>query len=176
MVLLKVLGINLSPDESAPSGMAQLEDNRIRTFTVYKDAEILEIISRFSPKVVVLDVPVFVPEEDFRPAEKEMQQLGYEVSPVGYGKTVKTANRASHFRHEFEGDITFVETKTDIAKKELGISDIKELKNVKILNIIKNDLERNAVVCAVVGAFFLENNYSEFGEAESGKVILPKLE
>ena len=172
---LRILGIDLSADENTSTGIAELEENKVRTFTVRKDSEIIEIINLFKPNVVVIGSPLAISEEPFRAAEKEMQQLNYDVTNVNDPMVQKISKRASHIRYQMEKVCEFIETNLFFVKKILGIDHVNDIQTIRILNMVKNEKENNAVLCAATGLFYMDNNYNEFGEEETGKVILPKI-
>lgn len=172
---MKIIGINLSATEDHVTGVAQLEDNKIRTFSVYKDPDILEIINRFKPKIVVFDAPLVLSKEPYRCAEKEMVAFGYSPDPQNFEDLKTKIKRAINLRTSVEDHITFLETHLPSVKKALNVSDAKQLQNVRVMNIMKNQFEKEAVFAAVVGLFYSENMYEHFGDEESGYVTIPKL-
>lgn len=172
---MRVIGVDLAADEKNPTGIAELEEDKVKTFTIMKDSEIIDFIKRFKPNVVVIDAPLTTSEKPFRPAEREMQQLGFKLLPLNIPSMKKLSERGRHLKYIIKRFCEVIETHPNSAKKILGIKDAKELKKVRIMNIIKNEHEKDAIICAVVGVFYLENQYQEFGDEESGKIILPRV-
>jgi predicted nuclease with RNAse H fold len=172
---MRIVGINLSANDSHVSGVAQLDEGKIRTYSVYKDKDIIELITSFKPEIVVFDVPLHLSEESYRSAEKEMFALGHNPDPQNMGDIKTRIKRAVNLKLEVADHIKFLETYLSAVKKILNVSDPKQLKNVRVMNLIKNDFEKNSVFVAVVGLFFSEDMYEQFGEEDSGLVILPRL-
>jgi predicted nuclease with RNAse H fold len=172
---MKIIGINLSATEDHVTGAAQLEDNKIRTFSVYKDPDILEIINSFKPKIVVFDTPLHLSKEPYRCAEKEMIAFGYNPDPQNMGDMKLRIKRAINLKTSIEDHLTFLETHLPSVKQSLKVQDAKQLQNVRIMNLMKNQFEKDAVFAAVTGLFYSENMYDQFGDEESGYVTIPKL-
>jgi predicted nuclease with RNAse H fold len=172
---MRIIGINISATEGHISGVAQLDEGKIRTYSVYKDKDIIELINSFKPNIVVFDVPLHLSNESYRNAEKEMVAMGFDPEPQNMGDNKLKIKRAINLKAEAADPINFLETHLASVKKVLNINDTKQLQNVRVMNVMKNDVEKNAVFVAVVGLFYSENLYQEFGDEESGIVVLPKL-
>lgn len=172
---MKVIGINLSATDEHATGIATIEENKIRTFTVYKNPEILEIIQRFDPEVVCIDAPLHLSENPYRAAEKEILAMGYNPDPQNMGDNKLKIKRAIEIRSSTLHECEFIECHLDSVKKALNISEPKQLTNVRMMNILKNQYEKDAVFAAVTAMFYIEESYEEFGDDEEGKLILPKI-
>jgi predicted nuclease with RNAse H fold len=172
---MRIVGINLAATEDHVTGVAELEDNKIRTFSVYKDPDIIEIIDRFKPKIVVFDVPLVLSKEPYRCAEKEMVAFGYSPDPQNFEDLKTKIKRAINLKTSIADHVTFLETHLPSVKQSLKVQDAKQLQNVRIMNLMKNQFEKDAVFAAVVGLFYSENLYDQFGDEESSYVTIPKL-
>jgi len=172
---MKMVGISLAARPTNATGIATYEDGKINTYSVYKDENITEIVQRFKPAVVAIDAPLVVVEKPFRSAEREMQQFGYSLLPLNTPVMIELAKRASSLKYEIEGLTKVIECHPASTKKVLGINNVKELKNVRFLNIIKNDHEADAIFAAITALFYEEGSYEMFGDEEEGFIILPKL-
>jgi predicted nuclease with RNAse H fold len=172
---MRLVGINLAPYENNATGIATYEDGKIRTFSVYKNVDVMEIINRFKPEVVSIDAPLHVVDKQFRAAEKEMQQMGYMMQPLNTHEMIERAKRASSIRYAIEGVTTVIECHPDSAKKTLKINSVKELKNVRFLNIVKNEHEERAILAIITALFYKEGNYDRFGDEDEGYITLPKI-
>jgi len=172
---MKVLGINLSATDSHATGIAIIDDNKIRTFTVYKNPEILEIIERFDPKVVCIDAPLHLSANPYRAAEKEILAMGYNPEPQNMGDNKLKIKRAIEIKSSTLHECEFIECHIDSVKKVLNVSEPKQLTNVRTMNILKNQYEKDAVFAAVTAMFYTEGSYEEFGDDDEGKIILPKV-
>jgi len=173
---MKIIGIDLAADEKNATGIAEYEDGKIRTFTVYKDKDILEVVEEFKPNLVVVDAPLMIVEKPFRSAEKEMQSLGYSLLPLNTEGMKELAARGVRLKNQIEKVCDVIECHPSSTKKALGVSTIHELKNVKFMNIVKNEHEIDAIFAAVTGVFYLDGLYQQFGDPEEGFIILPKLD
>jgi predicted nuclease with RNAse H fold len=172
---MRLIGIDLAARTTNVSGIATYEDGRIRTYSVYSDENILEIIKNFKPDVVAIDAPLVVVDKPFRSAEKEMQQLGYKLLPLNMPDMLDLAKRASSIKYAVENITKLIECHSSSTKKALNVNNTKELKNVKFLNIVKNEHESDAIFAVVTALFFKENNYDSFGDDEEGYIIIPKF-
>lgn len=172
---MRTLGINLAASESNATGIAELEDNKIRTFSVYKDKDIKEIIERFRPDVICISNPITLSSTPFRIAEKEMIKMGYDPEPQNMGDNKQRIKRAIEIKAGSEQDSEVIECHLPSVKKVLNLEDPKQLNNVRIMNIMKNQTEKDSVFAAVTALFYEENMYEEFGDTEQGKVIIPKV-
>jgi predicted nuclease with RNAse H fold len=173
---MRILGINLNANEELSSGVAQLEDGKIRTFSVYNDKDIYEIIERFSPDLLVINAPLHMSENPYRSAEKEMVVMGYNPDPQNMGNRKELTRRAVSLRVEYQQNFEIIECHVESTKKALGIDDVSKLKGVRMLNIVKNIGEKDAIFAAVTGFFYKSGQFTEFGDDEEGKIIIPKLE
>lgn len=172
---MKIVGITLSATDGHVSGVAQLDEGKIKTFSVYKDKDIVEIIDVFKPEIVVFDTPLHLSKEPYRCAEKEMIAFGFNPDPQNMGDIKQKVKRAINLKTQMDDHITFLETDLNSIKQSLKISDPKELQNVRVMNLIKNQFEKDSVFSAVSGLFYSENLYHQFGDDESGYLIVPKL-
>jgi len=172
---MRLIGIDLAARTTNVSSIATYEDGRIRTYSVYSDENILEIIKNFKPDVLAIDAPLVVVEKPFRSAEREMQQFGYKLMPLNTPDMQDLAKRASSIGYAIENLTKVIECHPNSTKKALNVNNVKELKNVKFLNIIKNEHESDAIFAVVTALFFKEDNYNSFGDDEEGYIIVPKL-
>lgn len=172
---MRLIGITLAPFETSATGVATYEDGKIRTFSFYKDPDIMEVLNRFKPEVVAIDAPLYIVRKEFRAAEKEMQQMGYLMQPLNTHEMAERAKRASSIKYAIEGITKVIECRPGAVKKALKINSVKELKNVRFLNIIKNEHEADAVFAVITALFYKEGNYEQFGDEEEGYIILPKI-
>ena len=167
---MRVIGVNLSASSEEGTGVAEYEDGKIRTFTVYKDKEIVEVVDRFKPEIVAINAPLFN-KDSKRSAEKELEAIGYTIDV----SRSDSANRGAHIKYKLEGKSKLIECDSELTKKSLAISDYSQLNNVRPMNIVKNEREKNAIISAATAVFFKEDLYEQFGDDEEGYVILPKL-
>jgi hypothetical protein len=172
---MRLLGIELSATEDHVSGIAQLEEDKIRTFSVYKDPDILEIVERFKPDCISINAPLHLTNKPYRNAEKEMVAMGFSPDPQNMGDMNAKTKRAINLKSQID-KIEIIECHTPSAKQILKVNDPKQLNQVRIMNILKNQQEKDAVFAALTALFYKEGNYSQFGDLEEGLIILPKLE
>ena len=174
-MIMRLIGIDLAAHQTNATGVATYEDGKIRTYTVYKDGDIVEIINRFKPEVVAIDAPLVVVQKPFRSAEKEMQQLGYKLLPLNTPAMTDLAKRAYSLKYAIENITTVIECHPNSTKKALKVNDIKALKNVRFLNIVKNEHEADAIFAVITALFYKEGSYDMFGDEEEGYIMLPKV-
>ncbi|HDQ59716.1 MAG TPA: DUF429 domain-containing protein [Candidatus Woesearchaeota archaeon] len=173
---MRVVGINLAPNESEGTGIAEYDDGKVRTFTVYKNTDILEVVEKFKPEVVSIDAPLVVVDREYRSAEKELQAMGYDTIQVNRPHIRQLASRGSHLKYSLDSKTKIIECYVSLTKKSLNIFDCSQLSNVRVMNIIKNNHEKDAVFAAVTGVFYKEGLCKEFGDEQEGYIILPVIE
>jgi|GEM_PF-3149796 len=177
---MRVLGIHLASNPRDSSALAELEQNKIRTFTVRRDDEIIATFVRFSPDLVVFDSPLKPVEYEYRSAEKEMQSMNFTFHPMNNPEIQMLSKRGEKLKYLIENQLEVrskvIETNIEVVKALLKINSVKDLQNVKFMNIVKNEFEQKAVISAIVGIFYLENNYTQYGDDIDGYVIVPKVD
>ena len=171
---MRLLGLDLSARETDATGVATYDGGRIRTFTVYKDKDIMELINRNKPEIVAIGAPLVVVNKPFRAAETELQHLGFQLTPLNTGGMHQLAKRAASIKYAIEATTKVIECYPSLTRQVLKISKAKELKNVGFGNIIKNEHEEDAIFDAITALFYAEGNYDQFGDEEEGYIILPK--
>ena len=168
------MGIDLAAYATNATGIATLEDGKIRTYTVYKDENITELIRSFKPEVTAIDAPLVVVRKPFRYAEREMQEFGYLLLPLNTKPMLDLAKRAASLKYAVDNITKVIECHPSSTKKALKVNSVKELKNVKFLNIVKNEHEEDAIFAAITALFYKEGSYEQFGDEEEGFIVLPK--
>ena len=59
---MKILGIDLGGKQENPSGIAVLEENSLKLFTIYTDNEIFDLIKELKPYFIVIDAQLSLPK------------------------------------------------------------------------------------------------------------------
>jgi len=173
---VKVCGIDLSAKEKNPTGICILEGCKLFTRLVYRDDQILEFIKSFRPKVTAIDAPLSYSSKPYRRCEEELIKLGSKFLPLNMKSMEELTARALRIKYEVEKFGRVIETHPRSIEKISGIripEDLKKL-NMKLMNLLRSDHEKDAILCALAAYGYLLGKYVEFGNSE-GKIILPKL-
>ncbi|MCW1296563.1 MAG: hypothetical protein OH319_02685 [Candidatus Parvarchaeota archaeon] len=155
---MKVVGINLSPNERMISGVCLIEGLNVSTFSPRTNEQIMEIISRARPEVVAINVPSNLNENKDEMEEFEIRFTRIKNNIERYSEIIKTNN-------ETVKSLLKVDESTDIFKKF----------NFRRMNIIRNQSEKDAILCALVALFYKEGKYQKLGDEKGGFIFIPLI-
>ncbi len=200
---MRVVGIDLAGVETRPSGFCILDTKTIevKAFLLYEDDEIVEEIERVRPKVVAIDAPLSLPNGrcclkdtclcrgrgHLRECDKALLKMGIKFFPVTLGPMRKLTERGIKLKQILEDkgyDVIEVypggaQDILEIPRKGKGLDKLAkglERMGIKDLNNNMTDDELDAVTSALVGKFFVEDNYIALGDSKEGLMIMPKKE
>ncbi len=168
---MPVIGIDLAGKEKNDTGICiyflkQLgdEEQKIVTFTMHTDGEILRVISRFKPVVVAIDAPLSLPEEGegaFRTCDRMLIQRGYRVLPPVFRGMRILVERAMRLKETIEKghSIKIIETFPRAVQEIYGIEKQKGV----------SEHEFDAFLCALAAKAYVEGKYEDLQG-----IILPK--
>ena len=114
-------------------------------------------------------------DKSFRSAEIEMRTQGFSVEPVNTEKMRKLAVKGIHIKRNVEKFSQVIESSASLVRQALKINSHTELNNVRFMNLVKNEHEKEAILAAITGVFYLDGLYHQFGDEKEGFVIVPKL-
>lgn len=194
---MRIVGIDLAGVETRPSGFCILDESlNAKTCILYTDKEIVREVERTKPKVVAVDAPLSMPRGrtslkrrskiHFRECDKELLRMKIKFFPITLGPMRKLTERGIRLRKMLEKKgFNVIEVYPGgaqdvlkIKRKQNGLEKLKSgLENVGIKNLrdgMTGD-ELDAVTCALVGKFYVEDNFSALGDPEEGLIIMPKI-
>jgi predicted nuclease with RNAse H fold len=180
-----IIGIDLAGKEENPTGLASLENKRVKTCLIYTNREILENITRENPKIVAIDAPLKLPKSGiFRKADKELIKKGYRVFPPGLPAMKTLTLRAIELNRLITGrGIQTIEVHPTSTRKALNMpaKDWKEIQGVLKRIGLKGSLnermlaphELDAVTAALTGYLHMRGLTETIGDCEEGFIVVP---
>jgi predicted nuclease with RNAse H fold len=191
---MSVVGLDLAGVESRPSGFCVLKGMKAGASLVYTDEDVLKRIEESEPKVVAIDAPLSLPagresveqrtSVHLRECDKELVRRGIRFFPVTLGPMRKLTERGINMRRILENrGFRVIEVYPGgaqdilgIPRKQRGLKGLRaglEKTGVKGLNDRMSDHELDAVTCALVGRFFLENKSVTYGTPDQA-IVMPE--
>lgn len=198
----KVVGIDLSGSEKRNTGWALMEGNRVQAKLLRTDKEIMETTIGVNPDLISIDSPLGLPKGRdctrdscecrrfgiTREAERILRHRGVFVFPSLIRSMQPLTERGIRMRREFERrGFPVIESYPGAAqdivriiRKKVSLQDLKEgLQNVglvgKFVNGRNSHDELDAITSALVGYFYLADEYEALGNKEEGFLIVPKI-
>lgn len=194
---MKIVGIDLAGVETRPSGFCVLDEKmNTETHILYSDKEIIKEVERIRPRVVAVDAPLSMPKGrtslkrrskiHLRECDRELLRMKIKFFPITLGPMRKLTERGIKLKKilEWKGFSVIevypggAQDVLKIKRKQNGLEKLKSgLKNIGVKNLrdcMSGD-ELDAMTCAVVGKFYVENNFTALGVPEEGLIIMPKI-
>jgi predicted nuclease with RNAse H fold len=193
---MKILGIDLAGSENRKTGVCLLDEKlRAKTFSLFSDREILDLIFKEKPDLIAIDAPLSLPEGrkslkkrskiHFRKCDRELWKLKIKFFPITLGPMRKLTERGIKLRKILEKKFKVIEVypgaTQDILKiprKQKGLEKLKrgllDL-GIKISNKEPNGDELDAITCAYTGLLYLQGKFQVLGNKKEGEIFLPKL-
>lgn len=181
---MKVVGIDLAGTEKRETGFCFLHDNKIKTFVVKSDAEIIKITKKIKPKIIGIDAPLSLPlRGKNRRAEEEIRKMKIRIFPPLFGAMKKLTYHGIKLKSEL------VKLGFDVIEVYPGafydIFKIPRKNNIKYLtkkfrikiNKKANKIsqhEADALASAIMAKLYLNKKHVAVGDKEEGQIILPK--
>ena len=199
----KIVGIDLSGSEKRNTGWALLEGRKVEAGLLRTDKEIIDTTMKVLPDLVSIDSPLSLPRgrdctkdtcecRKFgitREAERILRHRGVYVYPSLIRSMQSLTERGMRLKTEFENrGIAVIESYPGAAqdilriiRKRVSLEDLKQgLENVGLKGeFVGRDIshdELDAITSALVGYFYLANEYEALGSEDEGFLIVPKLE
>jgi len=198
-----VIGIDLTGNESKPSGWAVLSGSHAITRPICSDDELIQASKEFNPKVVSIDSPLSYPEGRdctdpscecnkygiTRYCERLLSSFGIGVYPCLIPSMEKLTKRGIALAEKFrEIGIEVIESYPGVAqdilsirRKQKGLEHLKNsYKNFGITGDyltapkISHD-ELDAISSALVGLFYLNDQYVALGNDKENFLIVPSV-
>ena len=199
----KIVGIDLSASERRTTGWALLEGRSVEAELLKTDKEIIEATMKVAPDLVSIDSPLSMPKGRdctrdscecrrfgiTREAERILRRRGVFVFPSLIQSMQSLTERGIYLKKEFEKrGLQVIESYPGAAqdilriiRKKVSLEDLKQgLHKVglsgKFVNGRNSHDELDAITSALVGYFYLADEYEPLGNEDEGFLIVPKLE
>lgn len=196
----KIVGIDLTGSERRATGWALLEASRAETKSIITDADLIQETVAAKPDLVSIDSPLSVPEgwsrsqeqliegsPIYRKCELALKRMGISVFwcllPTMKGLTMRGMRLADELRRQ---GLQVIESYPGAAQDILGIprkgSSLEELKwGMNRAGITGHYLkgrvthdEVDAITSALVGLFYLADDYIALGTPAEDYLIVPR--
>lgn len=198
-----VIGIDLTGSENKPSGWAVLTGNRAVTKQICSDDELITESLKYNPKIISIDSPLSYPEGRCctkpdceckkygitRYCERLMSSFGIHSYPCLIPSMINLTNRGINLAKKFrDNGVEVIESYPgaaqdilQIRRKQNGLEHLKNsYKNFGITGDffsaekISHD-ELDAIASALVGLFYLTNQYVGLGNDKENYLIVPSV-
>lgn len=197
------IGIDLSGSEDKNSGICILDNENAQLDLIKTDAEIITKISEIKPIIISIDSPLGIPKgrccaDDncdcrkfgiIRECERILKKRGVNVYPCLIKSMQKLTLRGMKLAKIFrKKGFKVIESYPGAAQDILGFPrkrvDLNELKNnLKEIGIISFNLkerkvshdEIDALTSALVGYFYLADEFEALGNSKEEYLIIPKI-
>lgn len=198
-----VIGIDLTGNESKPSGWAVLSGHRAITKTICTDDELIKESLKYNPKIISIDSPLSYPEGRdcsdpncdcrkygiTRYCERLLSSFGIGVYPCLIPSMEKLTNRGIALARKFRNlGVEVIESYPGVAqdilsirRKQNGLDHLKNsYKNFGLTGDylttqkISHD-ELDAISSALVGLFYLNDQYVALGNDKENFLIVPSV-
>ncbi|MCQ2441108.1 MAG: PHP domain-containing protein [Clostridia bacterium] len=198
-----IIGIDLTGSENKPSGWAVINGNKAFTQSISTDEDLINESMKYNPAVISIDSPLAYPQGRdctnptceckkygiTRYCERLLSSFGIGVYPCLIPSMVNLTNRGMRLAKKFRAlGVTVIESYPGVAQDILNIHrkqrGVEHLKNsYKHFGIIgdyetKEKIthdELDAIASAIVGAFYLDNQYIGLGNEKEGYLIVPSI-
>jgi uncharacterized protein YprB with RNaseH-like and TPR domain/predicted nuclease with RNAse H fold len=199
----KIVGIDLSASAKRATGWALLEGRKVEARLLKTDKEIIDATTEASPDLVSIDSPLSLPKgrdctkdscecRKFgitREAERILRRRGVYVFPSLIRSMQLLTERGIYMKKEFEKrGVHVIESYPGAAqdilriiRKKVSLEDLKQgLQNVGLIGEFVNGRnshdELDAITSALVGYFYLADEYEALGNKEEGFLIIPRID
>lgn len=198
-----VVGIDLTASKKKASGWAYLSSNNTITKLLGSDEDLIETTIQYKPDIISIDSPLSLPagrccsNDDcscrkkgiMRYCEKTLMRIGIGVFPCLLPSMVGLTERGIKLNKVFK-DLGFevIESYPGVAQDILNISRkkkgldnlIRGLKNFGFVGDIDklkiNHDEVDAITSALVGYFYINDQYIPLGLDEENFLIIPRIQ
>ena len=198
----RVVGIDLSASARRTTGWALLEDRKVDARLLRTDEEIIDATMKVSPDLVSIDSPLNLPKgrdctKDScecrkygitREAERILRRRGVYVFPSLIRSMQSLTERGIYLKKEFENrGVHVIESYPGAAqdilriiRKKVSLDDLKQgLQHAGLVGDFVNNRnshdELDAITSALVGYFYLADEYEALGNREEGYLIIPEM-
>ncbi|MDD5418079.1 MAG: hypothetical protein PHW96_04315 [Candidatus Nanoarchaeia archaeon] len=175
---MKIIGLDLSPNSTKPSGMSKMIDNSIYFFSTFSDSQIRKDIFEFKPDLVVVSSPLLGTSKKFRKCDYELKRREFKVQAMDTDYMKKLLSRTKKIRDSVK-KVKFIETNAPASGKILSFDksdELKYLRRMRTLGFVnmnkpKNTREMNAGINVIVG--YLRNIGMAEELGDKIKIVIP---
>jgi hypothetical protein len=184
---LRVIGVDLAGSPGRITGLCYLEqDLWAEVSRAYSDDETLSFINDHETMVIAIDAPLSLPRSGgLRRCDKELRKVGIRVLPPVLGGMRRLTERAIRLRGILESmGYEVIEVFPTGARKILGLPSkrmgIDALRDALVAYGVRglpDDVDQHvldAVICALVGLYYLRGEYVMFGDEAEGIMVMPR--
>jgi uncharacterized protein YprB with RNaseH-like and TPR domain/predicted nuclease with RNAse H fold len=196
------VGIDLAGSKENPTGFCSLDDAKATPQTVWTDEEILNAVFEYDPDIVSIDSPLTLPdgrccvEEScecsehgiMRECERLLKQRGVNVYPCLIDSMRNLTARGHRLSrklldHGYETIESYPGAAQDvlnIPRKQISLEELEVGLRDTGIDIedsdseITND-ELDALTSALVGHFYLADQYEHVGRSEESGIVIPSI-
>ena len=194
-----VLGIDLAGSEKRNTGICLMDKGlEVETLILNTNKQIIDFVKSQKPKIIGIDAPLCLPKgrhclrehckgkNHFRECDLRLRKLGIKFFPITLGPMRMLTERGIYLKNVFES-LGFeviesypgaVQDILGLPRKSKGVDFLrKELQKYGIKNLKKETThdELDAICSALMGKFYLENQYTVIGNPKEGLMILPRI-
>jgi len=183
----EVIGVDLAGSPRKITGLCYLEqDLWVEVSRAYSDDEILSFIKGHETKVIAIDAPLSLPRSGgLRRCDEELRRVGIRVLPPILGGMKRLTERAIRLRGilEYMGYEVIEVFPTGACKilglpsKRMGIDALRDALIAYGIRGMPDDVDQHvldAVICALVGLYYLRGEYMVFGDKVEGMIVMPR--
>ncbi|RLG03835.1 MAG: DUF429 domain-containing protein [Thaumarchaeota archaeon] len=185
---LWVVGVDLAGSSRRVTGLCRMGfELAAEVSKAYSDDEILAFASRDGVNVIAIDAPLTYPApgRSFRSCDAELRRIGVRLFPPLLGPMKALTDRGVRLRKILEKrGYKVIEVFPTGARgflrlppKRAGREALREaLSRLGVRGIPENADQHmlDAVICALIGLYYLKGEYVEFGSPEEGVIVMPK--
>ena len=184
---LCVIGVDLAGSPRRITGLCYLnQDLWVEVSRAYLDDEILSFINNHEARVIAIDAPLSLPRSGgLRRCDEELRRVGIRVLPPVLGGMRRLTERAIRLREVLASKgHEVIEVFPTGARKILGLPSrrmgVDALRNALLsygVRGLPDDVDQHildAVICALVGLYYLRGEYMVFGDEVEGMIVMPR--
>ncbi len=184
---MSVIGIDLAGSPKRVTGLCYLShDLVVEVSRARFDDEIISFINERNVEVVAVDAPLSFPRSgSLRKCDEELRRIRIRVLPPVLGGMRSLTERAiklseilrSRGYEVIEVFPTGARMVLGLPSKSEGVDALREALAVHGVRGLPDDVDQHvldAVICALVGLYYLEGDYVEFGDSCEGVIIMPR--
>ncbi|MGC1120893.1 MAG: hypothetical protein WBA22_07340 [Candidatus Methanofastidiosia archaeon] len=164
-----IAGIDLAGVESRPTGLCIL-NTRAHFYTVFSDTEIFTILGQNKITLAAIDAPLSFRGEPFRDGDRELR-AHFPILPLTFKGMQSLTRRGMTLKNRLTCPV--IEVYPHAAKKILGITRAEDLASYRIDEVPSSPHELDAAVAALTGKFYLQGQYTAYGEQDM--IIVPRF-
>lgn len=199
----KIIGIDLTGSEERASGVCLLTNNKVKTFRVNSNEDLINLVKEFNPCLVSIDSPLSLPkgrisvfDDDpgrdeygiLRICERILKKRGVNAYPTLLPSMQKLTKRGIELAQAFRSlGVPVIESYPGVVQDIIGLP--RKQASLRLLkrglgifglkgDFLKNDVshdEIDGITSALVGMFFLSGDYEGIGSLEENLMIIPDL-